>query len=261
MHYIIIGASRGLGAALVGACLADTSSSVTGVGRSRPEDLPAYAAWMASGRFNYLSADITGQSGREQLRRLCAGLPGERVCIIFNAAVIESDMDDEGNFSYAVYDRVSRITVTGFGVVLDVFGNHLRTHRGTLVGISSLSAWVPPFLDKRAAYPASKAFLTMALRSLRVAWANEVNITTVFLGHIGDARFGGAPEWFIPSYDSVARGIIARVASGCLPEKIVAPWLVCRTYQVLQLFPDAFAAWAFKRTKWLFGKILGRSLH
>lgn len=259
MHCIIVGASRGLGAAIVEECLKDDNFFVIGIGRSEREKINDYEKWINSGRFKYYQLDVTNLGDKKTLSLICDSLPNERVCIIFNAAIMESDIEEKGDFIYDVYNRVSQVCIIGLGFIIDAFDKHLRKHKGILVGISSLSAWVPPFLDKRIAYPASKAFLTMAFRSLRIVWEDQVDIMTVFLGHIGNTRFKNAPQWFIPSYEIVARKIVWGITRKRIPSTMLIPLPVCTAYKILKILPDSFGKWSFKRAQWLLRLILGNS--
>jgi len=190
--YIIVGASQGLGASLVRECL-NRGLKVIGMGRTREEKIGEIEKWRNTGLFNYIQADIGEPSSVDIMKsavNMCYGSP---VCIIFNAAVIEPDVGHDGCLKIDVFKSINRTGVDGLNHVLQVFEKYLTSHGGMLVGISSISAWVPPIGGNKVAYPASKAYLDMALRSLRQLWDRRIHIMIVHLGHIG-----GAGSWLVP---------------------------------------------------------------
>lgn len=256
MHCIVLGASRGLGAALVGELLS-RGHVVIALARSGTESMADHDAWSGTGRFHYHQVDVSDPASRGALTAIRDSLPRERICIVLNAALVESDVTPDGGFLPDVYDRVSRVGVTPLGLVVDIFSGHLRAYGGMLVGISSLSAWAPPFLEPRIAYPASKSFLTMALRSLRIVWGGRVKIVTVFLGNIGSRRFPNAPQWFIPSYETAARKIAARITGKRVPNTLLIPLPVALLYKGLSVLPDRIFYRLFLRLQWLLRMISG----
>lgn len=241
MYYVVIGASRGLGAALVENCLLQDKAMVIGIGRSEPGQLADVQRWLRSGRFRYCRVDIAGQDARHKLEEISRELPPERVCIILNAAVIASDMQGDGRLMGGAYDEVSQVPVTGLGQVLSAFGEHLRAHRGILVGISSTVVWSPLLADRMIAYPASKAFLTAALRSLRLYWRGKVDIMTVYLGHVGRKKYGHLPFWIVPSYEGAAQKIVQATGRSRVPSSISYPFITTAAYRILGCLPDSIA--------------------
>ena len=84
----------------------------------------------------------------------------------------------------------------------------MLTYGGVLVAVSSFSAILPPVKEPRLAYPASKAYLDMAMRSLRVVWGKRASVMTVHLGHLGegvDIPFSG---FLATSYNDAAAAIV-----------------------------------------------------
>jgi NAD(P)-dependent dehydrogenase (short-subunit alcohol dehydrogenase family) len=244
--YIIIGASRGLGKALVEECLRRPESRVIGTGRTSEELIAENARWRETGRYDYHQLDIADASANSALRAMAGALPQEPVCIIFNAAIIASDFTIRGDFSKEAYDKVNGVTIGGFGNMLDAFGAHLYRNRGMVIGISSLSAVVPLHLEPMIAYPASKAFLITALRSLRLLWGRRVRIVTVLLGHVGDRKFSRLSGWLVPSYGSVAKRILGKLERSFPPSTVSIPLVARAAYTVFNLFPDAASQWIFR---------------
>ena len=232
MYIIIVGASRGLGASLVSECL-NRGLRVIGIGRTKENNIERIALWKKTGLFNYVQADI-GESSSVNIMKsavdMCGGNP---VCIIFNAAVIEPDVGPDGNLMFDLFRKVNRTGVDGFGNTLEAFSNYLISQGRMLVGISSISAWAPPVGGNKIAYPASKAYLDMALRSLRQLWDRRIHIMAVHLGHIG-----GKGSWLVPKYDAVAQKIVKATLRKRPPESICMSAAYCSSYTILRIMPD-----------------------
>lgn len=246
MHCIILGASRGLGAALVDACLRRHHFRVIGIGRTSSNEIKQYHRWMETGRFTYYQMDLADPDCVSHLQQIAQTLSRDRLYVFFNAAVIESDMTENGVFDAGAYLQVSRVCINGFGHMLDAFGAKLCDHRGVLIGISSLSSLVPLSHEPMIAYPASKAFLTMALRSLQLAWRGKVKVVTVLLGHTGDKIFTTMPSWLVPSYENVSERLVGQLESNRIPSTLTLPWQAEIAYSVFKMLPDTISLRLFQ---------------
>lgn len=236
MFYIIVGASRGLGASLVNSCLKN-GLRVVGIGRTSENAINDILTWRQTGRFKYIQADI-GESSSVNIMRSIIGMCEDKpVCVIFNAAVIDSDVGNDGKLMFDIFTKVNRTGIDGFVHTLEVFEDYLISCGGMLVGISSISAWLPPSKGNKVAYPASKAYLDMALRSLRLLWHKRVHLMTVHLGHMS-----GDGSWFVPRYDRVADKIIKATLLRMPPESICISVLYCIAYGILRRMPDRFVS-------------------
>ncbi len=255
MIYIIVGASRGLGASLVSRCLKE-GLEVIGIGRTDENSVVSISDWRKTGRFKYVRTDITEPSSINIMKSIIGAYRESPACVIFNAAVIESDVDDNGNLMFDIFKRVNRTGIDGFMHVLEAFGNYLTSQKGMLVGISSISAWVPPIGGNKIAYPASKAYLDMVLRSLRLLWDKRVHIMTVHLGHIG-----GGGSWLVPNYDAVAQKILDSTRCSQPPESICMSTFYCFAYRFLRILPDRIISNAIEAMKGLLNYIpIGKAL-
>lgn len=231
--YVVIGASRGLGASMVGKCL-EQGLNVIGIGRAEEINIEPIDEWKRSGRFEYIQMDIGDKECKDELRGIIGTFHNSPLCVIFNAAVTESDVGIDGNINYDLFYKTNRTGINGLAHTLEAFEKLLTLHRGILVGISSISAWIPPTGGRKIAYPASKAYMDMALRSLRLLWDKRVHVMTVHLGHISKA----SDSWWIPGYDAVAGKIIKATLRRHPPDYICMSSIYCIIYRIMRMFPD-----------------------
>jgi NAD(P)-dependent dehydrogenase (short-subunit alcohol dehydrogenase family) len=241
-HYkycIVIGASRGLGAAIVEEFLKKESYQVIGVARTGIEKIKEKDRSVASGRYRHLELDITSPECTETLSSICSDLPQEPLCIIFNAALVEPDVNKDHSINYAILKEINRVGIDGLVNVLNAFEAHLLTYGGVLVGISSFSALLPPLYEPRVGYPASKAYLDMALRCLRAEWGKKVKVVNVHLGHLGEPRDFLFSRWLVTSYQRAAKKIVESISDEKLPNEINHPFLYSLVYRFIHSFvPD-----------------------
>lgn len=249
---VIVGASRGLGASLVNKCL-ENGLTVVGIGRTVEEAVGDIEVWKKTGRFRYVQADIGNPNSVNILRGIAEGCNGKPLCVVFNAAVIDSDVETEGTLNFDVFKSVNRTGIDGLCHVLEAFSRYLVLHGGMLVGISSFSAWVPPIGGNKVAYPASKAYLDMVLRSLRLLWDGRVHIMIVNLGHLGH---DGGGSFFATGYSQVAERVTRAILCSNPPENIYMPRLYSVAYRTLRLVPDRVVANMVGLVKGLLERIL-----
>ncbi len=242
---LVTGASRGLGAALVAALLGRGARHVIGVARTTRDAVTA--PWARDPRYRHVACDLGAADARTALAAAVAELPGTPLLVIHNAAAVRSDLRPGGAIDFEAWDEVTATAIHGLGHVLRATQPHLLKHGGALVGISSFAALAPPVADPRVAYPAAKAHLDAALRSLRLAWRGRVDVVTVHLGHIGGADDGWRGRLIRPSYAAAAAYVVRALEARRAPERIGYTWpyrLVFR--HVLPVVPDALYARAVR---------------
>lgn len=253
---LVVGSSRGLGAALVGRLLASGVSKVIGLSRTRPGSAATQYDWAGSDRYHHLELDISAQETVGALSAVLRDLPAGPLLVIYNAAAVKSDLSPDGTIDFAVLEEINAVGVSGFAHLLRAVEPHLRTHGGVLVGISSFSALAPPVRDPRLGYPASKAYLDMALRSLRRLWKGAVRVVTVHLGSMSEARGGVLARLACPSYDMAAERIVRALNRDLVPEQINYPLPYSIAYRCLfPLVPDSLY---FAIFGWIFSARAGR---
>lgn len=245
-YCIIIGSSRGLGAALVEEFLKQTPYRIIGIARTKLENIKNHEQWIASGRYRHIEMDIASPLCREVLKDISMTLSPNSVCVIFNSAHIEKDINKDQTINYTAFDNVNRVGINGIGNILFAFEPHLLKYGGIFVGISSLWGNVPPLYLPYLAYPASKAYLNMALKCLRVAWRKSVKITAVNIGNIKNDGDVGLPKWFIPTYSMGAKKIVAAILRDRPPRVINYPFWHFFIYNyVLRFIPEIAYSWIF----------------
>lgn len=247
-YYIVVGASRGLGAALVTELL-KYGNSVIGISRTKYQETTLYNQLSKSENFQYIELDITSQEYKTALIPLCNKLAEEPVCIIYNAACLESDLEKNSlNINHDIFKKINNVNINGLGNILEVFQEHLLKNGGTIVGISSFNALYPISFSMSFAYPASKAYMDMLLRSLRIIWKDKVNIVTIHLGYMKETSAITSPiQYLIPTYAKVAKKIIQKITKKKPSGVISDNWLYNLLYKfVLPVFPDNFVSFAVK---------------
>ncbi len=235
--FIIIGSSRGLGSALVEELLRNESYQVFGIARTRFEKTTHYEKWRNLERYHHIEADITAASSSEVMKSVCSELSNEPIQIIFNAAVVESDVIKNSTIDYDVFDKVNNVGIDGFRNVLKAFEDYLLNYGGVFVGISSFSAFIPPVFDPRIAYPSSKAYLDMSLRCLRSMWDRRyISVVTVHLGHIEVRQTGLLSR----SYTKTAEKLVKSLSGKKIPAEINYPKPYTLVYKyILKSVPDS----------------------
>lgn len=235
---LVVGSSRGLGAALAEALLSAGAPRVLGVART-PRSALAHNAWAASDRYQHLELDVTSGAAPGRMEEAVAALPPGRLLVIYNAAAVKSDLPPGGGIDWAVLEEVNRVGVAGFAHTLRATEHHLLGRSGIFAGISSYAALAPPVRDPRLAYPASKAYLDMALRALRQRWRGQVRVVTVHLGNMGPARPDGWRRLIEPSYAMAADRVVTALGAARVPDVIGYPWPFTLLYGgLLPLVPD-----------------------
>lgn len=243
---IIIGSSRGLGAALVEEFLDKSTFNIIGIARTKLGDIRNSSEWISTGRYRHVEIDISSDQSHAVLRDISQSLLQHMVCVIFNSAHIEKDINKDQTINCEAFEAVNRVGVNGLGNILFGFEPHLLKYGGIFVGISSFWGSIPPIYLPYLAYPASKAYLNMALKCLRVAWRRHVKVITVNIGNIkneGDVRL---PKWFIPTYSMAAKKIVGSIIKKSPPRVINYPlWHSFLYRYVIRLLPEFIYPWIF----------------
>jgi len=237
-NFIVIGSSRGLGAAIVNELIKNESFNIIGISRTDFEELPDFEEWKALNRYEHIKLDITSQNCVEVLSALNSKFPEEAFCVMFNAAFIKSDVNNN-NINYDIFNEINSVGITGFKNVLESFVSHLLNYGGIFVGISSYSAFIPPVFTPKVAYPATKAYLDMALRSLRLIWKDKVAVVTVHLGHMRESAEGVVFPKITLTYSKAAKKIVSSITAPKVAEEINIPFLYNIVYRYfLRYIPD-----------------------
>jgi len=242
-HYIVVGSSRGLGHALVEELLKNETHKVIGLARTKFENIKSHEKWLTTKRYLHVELDITQPRCRDRLNSICAELPGKLICLIINAGLQGADINNDNTINFKMFEEINRLGINGLYNIIVSFQQHLLTYGGILIGISSVSALIPPISEPRVAYPSSKAYLDMVLRCLRVLWSKKVKIVTIRLGHMRDSKNSNfLPS--VPTYSKVASEIIRNIGKKKIPNEINYPFKYALMYKyIFTFFPDRIYAW------------------
>ena len=236
---IVVGSSRGLGAALVNELLEDGGPLVVGVSRSPIEAVENHEKLAASSNYRHLVTDIGSRDSVAALRNVALDLAPEALLVIFNAACVVKDVREDTTIDFQVFEEVNRVCINGFSHILEAFESHLTGFSGILVAISSINAIKPPVFEHRVAYAPSKAYLDMIMRSLAFLWPN-VNPVTVHLGKVGGNRGGLFQKLLKPTYQSTARRIVGILAKRNVPRELTYPIFYRIVFKYfLKFLPDS----------------------
>jgi NAD(P)-dependent dehydrogenase (short-subunit alcohol dehydrogenase family) len=154
---LVTGASRGIGAAIAAAFLAD-GYAVSGCGRSASPDPPIEG-------LHYHGCDLAESSAAEQLVAAAVAMHGGLDVLVNNAAVeIEGTVEET---TAEQWDEVLRLNVRAPALLAAAAIPHMRARGGgVIVNIASVDGyWAEPALP---AYSASKAALMALSRAIAV---------------------------------------------------------------------------------------------
>lgn len=246
-NYIVIGASKGLGAALVEELLENEQFFVFAVSRTSAEEIPDYEQWQKSGRFRYFQADISDKEEVSKLTDINNFIKDEQACIIFNAACLKTDVDHNNFIDFQTLREVKNTGIDGLINILEVFQSNLLTYGGVFVGISSFSTISPAICPGMIAYRAAKTFLNTLIDDLRFTWRNNKNIKimTVNLGYMRKNKANPFLELLFPSYTRVAKKIIKTVHSNNIPKELNYTFLYNIVYRFFALMPSIIYYFTF----------------
>ncbi len=237
-QFVILGASRGLGAALMDAALHAGGRQVLGVSRTPLERVSRHGDWERTKRAGYRRADLGDPACLPVLRDIAASLLPEPLVLVFNASLIQTEVDEQGQIDFKVFQEVSRVGVLGLGHALDAFWPHLHAHGGVLVGISSINAVRPPVFWPYLAYGPTKAYLEAALRGLDLLEGRAATLM-VRLGKIGNAKAGKITSLVHPTYADTAEKIVRASLKPGPPRLMVYPgWYSLLYGSLTQIVPD-----------------------
>lgn len=236
---VVIGSSKGLGAALVNELIASHYRLVIGVARTEFDELPAYESLRKSKKYFHVVADVTSDNCLDKLINLYGKFLGDSLTVIFNAAKRTPDVDKENNINFDEISNTNKVGIFGLINVIKAFEKYWLANNGKLIGISSINAIYPPILEHRISYGATKTYMDMLLRNLSILWNDRVNITTIHLGHIGGGYDHNIlPKYLQGSYTKAAKKIMKIITKTKPPVEVTWPAFY-KVYKYLAPFlPD-----------------------
>jgi short-subunit dehydrogenase len=236
---LIVGASRGIGAALArefaarGAQLGLLSRSHDQLQALAADLRKQYGARVEAATLDVLDSHSVQPIMQGMMQRL-----GQVDIVIANAGVTGWRRSGDGNV--AEDRRIIETNLLGAIAVIDAAVAHFKRQQGgQVVGISSISAFRG--IPGSGAYSASKAALTNYLEALRVELAGKnITVTVVHPGFVKTDIAPGMEKYpFAAEPDRVAReiaaGILRRKKSLIVPR---FPWSL--VLPAMRVLPDAF---------------------
>ena len=199
MHIMIVGASRGLGRALVDGLLAD-GHAVIGVSRQRPADLPA----SQGAQLQWIAADLAAPA--EAVERIAREAPAALDAVIYNLGVWEEKaFSDEYAFlddaDGAIVDMVNT-NITATILLLKRLVPRLLTSSKPQLILTGSTSGLRQSGRPEVTFSASKFALNGIADALREGFrAQGLAVTALQLGYLN--TYDGLS---VPLADAAARG-------------------------------------------------------
>lgn len=219
MHIVVIGASGGIGTALVHQLQSDGHRLFTISQKNTQSDA---------------QCDITNPSAvRDTFERIIAeGFSPE--CIIIASGVFEDDLVPE--YNRALLDKNFAVNFFGVLNVIDAaLPYFLSAGKGQVIALSSVAALRP---NKRGVgYPASKAALSLAMRGFDLAFRPKgIAFSVACVGPTRTKMWEGGDSFLAASPEKVARAIASLVTSR--KSVLYTPFLSTMLARAAVLIPD-----------------------
>lgn len=203
MNICCTGVSRGLGQALTRELLSQ-GHAVWGIARDR-ERLQRLEHELGSGRFFWTQADVTDHAtllGWREEMRIRSFVPD---CLILNASILRDDLGP--SYDHETGKAILRTNLEGALDCIALFlPDFLRRGSGSIIAIGSTATLRPSV--RSAAYAASKAGMSLAIRSLRLRYGPEgIRFAQALLGPVDTDMWEGKRGILVPSPERAARAL------------------------------------------------------
>lgn len=243
-NVIVIGSSKGLGAALVDKFLSLKDASIIGISRTNPDNINEL---LNSDKYKHIQMDISSGNSVDMLKQALSSFDDKPVCIVYNAAYIKSDIEENGFINFEKLRETNAVGIDGLANVVEATEEYLCKNGGIFIGISSFSALSPAIFFPTASYPASKAYLNMFLRSLRLLWRKKnIKVIAVNLGYMRELQAKFPFNLVVTSYSDVAGKIVKTVKGKRKPEEINYTTAYNLIYRGLGSLPDSICYTVFQ---------------
>jgi len=251
-NFVVIGSGRGLGYALT----TELSSArgrkvnVVAVSRSLGGELHDRSQYPEiNQQVRYEEVDVRHEKATEAFREIAKSLPPGPINVIYNSAVVQSDINDQNLLDAAVSREIVDVGVIGLIRTIEGFEDALLRRGGCFLGISSASALSFPIAGPLVTYPASKAFMDKMLQALSVSWPDHVRAMVIHLGRVGSVRESTRGRFYYPTYSQTARHIRRILDSRSRSRSYAYPLVHSVVFRVLHHVFYCF--WPVGLAKWL----------
>lgn len=241
MRILVTGASSGIGEALIHECLSK-GYEVIGVARSE-QKLSAMELELSHRAFRWHACDVTEE---RQLRTLAAlwrdegRMPDAAICA---AGIFPDDIHPE--FTMASFESVIRTNLFGvMNVISALLPEFRKKNNGQFIAVGSMAVYRGS--ARGAGYPASKAALLTAMKSLHLRYqGNGICFHTAVLGPIATRMWEGRVTSLIPSPQKAAQHIVRQIGT----KKTISyfPFLSTRIYRMSLCIPDSLFVFLSKK--------------
>jgi meso-butanediol dehydrogenase/(S,S)-butanediol dehydrogenase/diacetyl reductase len=209
---VVTGGSRGIGAGIVAALLAEGATVVTCGRGAKPETLPGNVTWV--------TADVASDGDVCRLRDRAVAVLGRIDVLVNNAGVLNGGTVSETTDSD--FDLLMGVNVKGLFQCCRAFIPIMREHGGAIVNMGSTSGFAAD--PGMAVYNASKAFVHGLTRAIAVDHGPDgIRCNAVCPGWIVtgmlEASFGPARDTAAAQQDAIRRHPAGRLGR---PEDVAA---------------------------------------
>ncbi len=236
MKILVTGASSGIGRALVQQLVAQ-NHEVVGIARREPE-LAALREELKSPRFITRVCDVADPHALTQLVNSLIEQHWIPDVAVLGAAIFPDDIHPA--FDLLLFKKIIEVNLFGvFHVINALLPHFLTQRRGHFIALGSMAVYRGS--TRGAGYPASKAALLAAMKSLALCYRQDhIHFSTIIFGPILTSMWEGKKSFLTPSADQAAQYIIKTMAHPSMVSYF--PFLSTSLYRASLLLPDKLFA-------------------
>lgn len=239
MRVFITGVSSGIGRQLAKLLVKD-GHEVWGIARRR-ELLESLKSELNSDKFFYSQCDVSKHEEVERAMKEMAARDFHPDVVVLGSAIFPKDLSE--GFDFFLTEEVFKVNFFGALTWIEKFlPKFLERGFGKFIAISSTSAFRPDV--QSVSLPASKAALSMAMRSLRLRYEKEnIKFITVYFGPVATSivpeySSGKKKHFFVMSPGSAAKKL-KKAVFGNKREYYFPFWLTL-LFRLGLIFPDSW---------------------
>ncbi|MEW6610910.1 MAG: SDR family oxidoreductase [Patescibacteria group bacterium] len=232
MNILVTGASSGIGRALV-VQLVTAGHEVIGIAR-REQELNALQRELHSPKFITRACDVANQEKVEQFIHDLAARQWLPDTAVLGAGIFPDDIHPA--FNLEQFRTIVEINLYGvLNFINALLPYYVQLHKGHFIALGSMAMYRGSM--RGAGYPASKAALLTAMKSLALRYRSEhIQFSTIIFGPIATAMWEGKKSFLTPTPTHAARYIVTRIKA---PKELsYFPLLSTTLYRMSLMIPD-----------------------